>query len=218
MRLKLFMILAAAVIAAMLSTTFPAQAHDPNVVLGGAGTATIDGVLNPGEWSNAASINFAANLSPAQGGGTTPATFFVMNDQNNLYLAVRIERPILDKTSIIVDFDNDHDGMRELGDEALLRNVDPNGSVAVFDNYRTPCQFGLCAPVDTDDGGTIDGAGAATNDGVYSVYEISHPLNSADDAHDFSLSPGDVVGFLLQIRFAGPSIAYFADPRTVKAG
>jgi hypothetical protein len=167
--------------------------------------------MSPGEWANATSLPFAANLSPAQGGGTTPATFFVMNDQNSLYMAVRIERPALDMASVGVDFDNDHDGLREPGDEAILRNVNTNGSVAVFDNYRTPCQFGLCAPVDTTDGGTTDGAGAATNDGVYSIIEFSQPLNSGDDAHDFSLSPGDVVGFRLHIRFSGPTLEHFAD-------
>jgi hypothetical protein len=32
------------------------------------------------------------------------------------------------------------------------------------------------------------------------VYEVEHPLNSADDLHDFSLSPGSTVGFQASIQ------------------
>jgi hypothetical protein len=45
-----------------------------------------------------------------------------------------------------------------------------------------------------------DGAGAFANDGTFSVYEISHPLNSGDVGHDFALSVGSTVGFFLFLR------------------
>lgn len=56
--------------------------------------------------------------------------------------------------------------------------------------------------------GTIDGQAAFANDGEFSIYEMSHPLDSGDDAHDFSLKPGDTVGFLifLNVGFAPPTI------------
>src|SRR3990172_2087064 len=57
------------------------------------GIATIDGVMSPGEWDNAAKIDFQANVPAEDGGGTTPATLYVMNDGINLYLAVKISRP-----------------------------------------------------------------------------------------------------------------------------
>lgn len=39
-----------------------------------------------------------------------------------------------------------------------------------------------------------------TSDGVYSYFECFRPLDSADDAHDFSLKIGDVVGFRVGYR------------------
>jgi hypothetical protein len=39
-----------------------------------------------------------------------------------------------------------------------------------------------------DDGGIRDGAAVVRTDGESSVFEVSHPLDSADDRHDFSLS------------------------------
>jgi len=48
--------------------------------LRGYGTAVVDGVLAPGEWDAAGRLDFQANRSPADGGGTVPATLFVMND------------------------------------------------------------------------------------------------------------------------------------------
>ena len=52
--------------------------------------AVVDGVLSPGEWDTAGHYDFPANRSPAEGGGTVPATLFVMNDATNLYLALRV--------------------------------------------------------------------------------------------------------------------------------
>jgi hypothetical protein len=39
------------------------------------------------------------------------------------------------------------------------------------------------------------------NAGGFTVYEMSHPLNSGDLGHDFSLAPGQTVGFELELRF-----------------
>jgi len=166
--------------------------------LTGFGTATIDGVLSPGEWDAADTINFQANLPADEGGGTTPATLFVMNDANNLYLALRVERTSLDGGSFFFEFDNDHDGVREPGDEVI--GTTTNGATNL-DNFRT----GGSSPTDTSDGGTNEGVSGSSNDGTFTVLERSHPLNSADDAHDFSLNNGDTVGFLLryQILVAG---------------
>jgi hypothetical protein len=37
---------------------------------------------------------------------------------------------------------------------------------------------------------------------------MSHPLDSADDAHDFSLSPGDTVGYFLSVRMIAEGASY----------
>lgn len=186
-------LLGLSVVLAVLLISSPAGAQAPAEYLSGFGTPTIDGVLSAGEWDDADTLNYAATLSPQEGGGTTPATLFVMNDATNLYLAVKVYRTTLGSSSAGFEFDNDHDDVwPENGDDALVLNPP-----AFFDDYRVDGS----GPVDTSDGGTSDGAGAATNNGSFTFYEISHPLDSADDAHDFSLAPGDVVGFSHQLRF-----------------
>src|ERR1044072_4406060 len=87
----------------LLAATLTAFSHAPGVVLSGSGTATIDGVFNTTEWAGAGTITFAANLPE---GGTTPATLYVMNNQVNLFLAIRFARPSLDfANSTFFDFD-----------------------------------------------------------------------------------------------------------------
>jgi len=183
----------------------PAGAHDPDVSVFGAGTAVVDGVMSPGEWDNAGQITFPVNLPASTGGGTTPATLYVMNDTDHLYFALRVQRASLDPSSVIVEFDNDHDGIREEGDDVIHVNGHPNFPSAFYDSFRGPCPGDppgvlTCAPNDNQVGGTSDGQGFATNNGTYSVYELSHPLDSVDDPRDFSLGAGDVVGFQVQLR------------------
>ena len=199
-----------------IAVSRPVEAHDINVVLTGLGTATIDGIISSGEWDNAGSINFPANVPALEGGGTTPATLFVMNDQNNLYLAVRIQRPSLDLGGNIgFRFDNNHDGLSiQPGDDVVVLNQ----AAQLFDDFRSPCPGAPptsagCIFLDVSFGGTDDGIGAVSNDGTFTVYEQSRPLDSADDAHDFSLSLGDTVGFRLEVRLVvGPfSEGGFAD-------
>lgn len=174
--------------------------------LSGIGSATIDGILSPGEWDAAGQVDFLVNVG---GGATSPATFFAMNDANNLYLALRVETPPPQSqvlfSSFVVEFDNDHDGVREEGDDVFVLN--PPGQL--FDDFRTflpPCPAGaLCGLLDTDFGGTNDGVGQVSTAGGFTIYETSRPLDSADDAHDFSLRAGDTVGWTLSLRlFVGP--------------
>jgi hypothetical protein len=153
----------------------------------------IDGIMSPGEWANAGSVNIAVNLPE---GGTTPGTIFAMNDAVNLYVAFRFERSAADPVNhASFEFDNDHSGgARAEGDDLLVINA----STTVFgfgDDHRY--NAGSNIRFDADDGGTQDGSGAFGNDGTFTVYEFSHPLDSADNPHDFSLAYGDTVGFML---------------------
>lgn len=166
----------------------------------------IDGRLCPGEWSGAIKFTFAANVPE---GGTTPATLLVQNDAVNLYLAVRVFRnPAVDGGGqAVFEFDNDGDGVLENGNDGILYGSDGN----FFDFFRTnapPCPEGSgegsCGFFDTADGGTNDGAGAHANDGTFAVYELVHPLNTADDAHDFSLAAGQTLGLALSLNLRSP--------------
>jgi hypothetical protein len=193
----------------------PASAHYPGVVLSGAGSATIDGVLSTGEWDHAGSINFPVNVPIADGGGTTAATLYVMNDASNLYLALKIARASFGGvTQLDFEFDNNHDGAKADGDDLLFMSVGVFSPPMFADDFRYTCPGDVpgsagCAPGDTVSAvgfpppGSTDGATAATNNGVFTTIELSHPLNSADDAHDFSLALGDTVGFTLNVNLSG---------------
>ena len=166
-------------IATLVITTVPVTAHFPGVSLTGFGTPTIDGVLSAGEWDGAGQISVFT-------GAFAGSTFFVMNDANNLYLALEV----VDSTfnpgdTMIVRFDNTHDGVNTDGDDGIFA-----GQTNFRDTrFLTCCGYGL---VDTLQHGTSD----AGSTGSKNFIEASKPLNSGD-SNDFSLSLGDTVGFCL---------------------
>ena len=169
---------------------------------------TIDGILAPGEWNKAATADVTIVL---EDGSAAPSTLFVMNDNKNLYLGLKVPRTSLGASTVAFQFDNNNNGIAEIGDDALVLNPD----AGFFDEARTnqpPCPTGpICVLKDTDVGGTQDGQGATTNNGSYSFYEMSHPLDSGDRLHDFSLKSGSVVGFSLQVRFCSITVCPAAD-------
>jgi hypothetical protein len=166
-------------------------ANEPNYSLAAFGTATIDGVMSPGEWDRAAQVPFS--------GGT----LFVMNDAHDLYVAVRAPATVLDPSSVVIEFDNSGGLLFVTGDDV----IGVNSQLGFLDNVR----LSDLGPMDTEVGGTSDGAAAVTNDGSFSFYEISHPLDDVDDAHDFSLSAGATVGFFLNYRVCPPAAGACTD-------
>jgi len=139
----------------------PTEAHDPNTVpLSGFGSATIDGVLSPGEWDTAATVNF--NLVSLF--ETHPATLHVMNGTTHLFLALVIRNDDFKPSSLGVQgdvqtifFDNDHDGgiafsNSEQGDDFmqtqigfLSLNLDKFGClppVCAFPTFAKDVDFG----------------------------------------------------------------------------
>ncbi len=164
------------------------------VSLSGSGTATIDGVLDVGEWDQADGIEFKVHLP---GDILSLAKLLVMNDTENIYFGLRFERDIIDSGhSLSFHFDNDNDEIPEDGDDVILYNPD-----RFYDEFRRGRSLGV---FDTEAGGTNDGEGAFLHHGSFNVYEMSHPLNTSDDEHDFSLHRGDTVGFFLSLRIIGP--------------
>jgi PASTA domain-containing protein len=107
-------------------------------------------------------------------------------------------------SDVTLFFDNDADGaLFANGDDFLLVNPALGGLVDAYSTNQPPCPAGnSCTGIlDTDNGGTADGIAATTNNGTYSFYEMSHPVNSNDDTHDFSLSAGDLVGADIRVSF-----------------
>ncbi len=198
--------IAIGVLLATVVALVPAGAggHTGGVSLSGKGAATIDGNVSAGEWAHAAALPFDANVP---GGGTAPAVFRVMNDATTLYLSLTVQH-VGPQQTFAVAFDNDHDASNgpEEGDDGLSFGFGVGGP-GLNDNVRTtrpPCPSGsMCAFHDLEVGGTLDGLAAQSTVGNATHFELSHPLNSADDLNDFSLGIGDTVGFGFQYVVEG---------------
>jgi len=155
----------------------------PTMTAWASAAPTIDGVVGATEWASASHASFSI-------GWTFIGDLWVMNDAGNLYLAVKIA----DSSLTVMDrlyfgFDNNNNGAREAGDDIL-------GSMG--DGTFMDFFWGPTTKFDTAEGGTTDGQGKASGSGGFNYFEMSHPLDSADDAHDFSLSAGSTVGFHLE--------------------
>jgi hypothetical protein len=176
----------------LVATCAPAQKTN---VLSAFGAARVDGIFSAGEWDNAATVDLTINLP---GEGTTSGTIYVMNDQTNLYLALRLERSVVDQAVTVAFAFNNGDSGTSLGagDDAILLDVFGGTDQVFFDIFyytNSSCPpFTLCSDYDVNAGGSNDGEGGFSNDGTYSYFELSHPLNIGDP-HDFSLVPGQTV-------------------------
>ncbi|MHA1621588.1 MAG: C39 family peptidase [Candidatus Heimdallarchaeaceae archaeon] len=157
----------------------------------------IDGFISPGEWDDAATKSFILNLTNDE---THKTILYIKNDDMYLYLALKIFNDDYNvRDSLHIFFDNDNDGIEEDGDDSFYRIIGfiPGGAMdeyydADFKRDRS----------DTEDGGTNDVVADSSHtnpDGIGDyTFEFKHPLDSSDDLHDFSLSPGDIVGFQLE--------------------
>ncbi len=168
----------------------------------GMGTALVDGNFTSAEWACARTYSFSANVS----GGSTPAVLYVMNDAANLYLAVRLQRSASDKVNTLqFNFDNNNSwsasgsGAGETGDDVLSLDA-----ISFKDAYLTlKCtnsSQSSCWSTDVSNSGTNDGSGKFKNDGVFTTYEVSHPLNTADNSRDYSLVAPAKVGLFLTLQ------------------
>lgn len=159
---------------------------------------TVDGdrATVSGEWDCALEagnrLAFVANIS----GGDAPAEVRWQTDADSIYFLVLVEQGSMEKrNSLRIDFDNTLDGP-SADDDAIGYDADSG----FFDEYLTSrcvnrSQSG-CGEADTNG---VDGTGALGNDGLYTVYELSHPL-AGDGVQDIDVSPGSQLGFYLTLR------------------
>jgi hypothetical protein len=178
----------------------------------GYGTPVIDGVMNASEWATAARFDLQANLPPYDGGGTTPASVYVMNDGINLYFALKVARVAFGgATNPTFIFDNNDDNCPAEGDDGFGMYVGTYSPPVLSDIYRYSCPGAPlnsvgCSAYDMEQtrgilpAGKTEGRTAATNDGMFTYIEMTHPLNSGDALHDIALKPGDPVGFHFSLR------------------
>jgi hypothetical protein len=169
---------------------------------------TVDGIFSTSEWACAKTYSFSANVS----GGTTAATLYVINNGTSLYMAVRVQRSALDsKSTLQVNFDNNNSwtiggtGAAETGDDVLSLDAPNVFTDAYLTSRCTTSNQSSCWDTDAGAAGTNDGIGAVANNGVYTTFELSHPLNTADNAHDFSLLAGAKVGLFLTLQIGSGS-------------
>jgi HYR domain len=189
-------VIAVSLVIAIFGWAGTASAHY-GPILSGSGTATIDGVLAPGEWdgSPVASTTTLASYPGWPGDGEMR----VMSDDTNLYVAMRIPFEPLTGFgvggAISLEFDNDDDGvLEEAGDDFWSVNPAFQTNDGVF--FACPPNPFACSAVDTAVGGTNDLTASIGHDGSFVVVEMRHPLVSGDP-NDIALLPGGRVGFQL---------------------
>jgi PKD repeat protein len=168
----------------MLVITFnpaPTSGHIGDVLTAWAITPpTIDGMISPAnEWDDAAQVSVFT-------GSYAGSIFYVMNDEDNMYLALSVVDSTFTPNDIVsVRFDNDHNGLLSHFDDKLYPTT-----TGFRDSYYNSAFGWLSDPYQ------VDGSSAAGILEGANFFEISHPLNSGDP-YDFSLSEGDIVGFCL---------------------
>ena len=176
------------------------SAHNSEAFGPACGAATIDGIVDPSEWVSASVQTF--QMVPGGSADPFTATLYVMNSGYYLYMGLTVNDDefttygnyLPQGDGFRIDFDNDHSGsLFALNDDVL--NI--SAGVPQFrDNYlyAVPTHS---SKEDVLDGGTADGAGAASRVGELNHFELRHPLCSGD-SHDFCLHPADIVGFRLE--------------------
>jgi hypothetical protein len=164
------------------------------------GSPVIDGVEGGGEWAGAEAGTVPITMPVALGGGTSDVTFLFMNDENNLYFAVRLPWGVSPLNGELLGLDGvvwrnelDYCEPATVVDEWLL--VSQNEDQLYYDMFREYLSGCDRQPQTPDDsaGGTTEGNGQWGDDGLTTFFEIAHPLDTADDLHDLSAVPGDRV-------------------------
>lgn len=200
--------------------------HDLSGALHGTGTATVDGVLAPGEWDQAARIDLAVNVPSNDGGGTVPATLRVMDDGAKLYVALEVGRAFgAGQVGVAVFFDANFDGQAGVGDDYFGGDESVSAVTHFTDGYYVDCPGAppgttLCAPADTNGlgglqpVGTIDGGIGTAGGATTTVLEVWHPLRSGDP-HDVSLRRWDAIGVNFSLQLSSNDLVCSSGPACI---
>lgn len=169
---------------------------------------SIDGVIDPREWAQADQIGFVTAT------GRFSGAILVMNDNSNLYVAVIVSDTTITNRILTMFFDNNHNGLLEVGEDLLVSAGPPFGpegtGIPFGDGFILSASY---TAVSTSNdalfpGGTTDGQGRFSFDGEgLNLFEFSHPLCSPDTTHDFCLSTADTVGFLMEYTNADEGVS-----------
>lgn len=184
----------------------------PGLAWGGGGPAyqagatatppTIDGSLAPGEWADATAYSFTLG-SPSF--GSIPATARFEQTATDLYVAVVVQDVAPGATpSLGVYFDNNHDGIKNAGDDLWLDFVGSAGQ----DFFWDPASGSAGSNV-ADPGGGDDTIASSTKTSGAVTFEFRHPLCSGDLVHDICATPGQLLGVDFQYESGtAPGVFY----------
>jgi nitrous oxidase accessory protein len=168
---------------------------------------TIDGAIEEDEWKNKIEIKLNGfetddHYNEAKSEKSTKtADLYVMNDDENIYIAVMIEDTSKgDEDSLYFGFDQDDDFVHTDGDEdrAYL-----DGEEYADGHWDT--DVATWYPDDALSHGKMQREWSPT-DRIY-VYEFMKPLNSGD-LQDIKLQAGDMAGFRIEVLDSYPGILY----------
>ena len=160
-----------------------------------ASPPVIDGNLGDAVWANAPSYPLTF--------GSIPATVRYVHTATTLYVGVTVQDLAPGASpSIGVYFDNTHNGIKDVGDDAWISFVGLAGEDFFWD--------GSSHIHDTAAGGSSDTVATSTSASGNVVFEISHPLCSSDSTHDICASGGSVLGVQFQYE-PGTSPGVFFD-------
>lgn len=189
-----------------------------------SGTPVIDGVIGGLEWAAAATYQVPIVVG---GSGNTTATFYFMNDADNLYVALRLPSPTpgalkMRQVLLWLLFQEPGTGpfpggLSDVMIYSKFHHTNPPSSTVIgpgaFDDwaYRQPCPLNpassYCGTWDGRFGGTLDGGGTSqVTDSEYTI-EMWHPLRSGDAENDFQLRSQDVIGLRGDLLIGGPDIS-----------
>ena len=166
---------------------------------------TIDGIIEDSEWQYTNPIRFTLTIA----GNPYDGMFYAMNNAYDLYIAVKIAdddfNTVFPNDRVVVVFDNDNDGIAdEAGDDSIEQNAAEGGHY--IDLY-------FDATWGTQEDPIRDGRGACTQQGTFNHFELSHPLDSGDAGHDFSLAPSSTVGFTVAYEDGPVGAGFWPGPR-----
>jgi probable HAF family extracellular repeat protein len=169
------------------------------------GAAAVDGLLTDEEWNSAGQMHFSVNVP---GGGSTPGTLMVMNDESDVFIGVVYERDEADLNAYVnINSDRDNNGATyQIGDDLWSVNSDGISSWNLWDAVGVG---GACAPPqacrwegDHFVGGRQDGTGAGRRSGETFALEVSHPFNSGD-TNDIAVDVNERFGFHINMGIYG---------------
>ena len=154
-----------------------------------ASPPVIDGNLNDPAWANAPSYPLTF--------GTIPATVRYVHTETMLYVGVTVQDLAPGASpSMAVYFDNAHNGIKDVGDDAWISFVGLAGEDFFWN--------GTGHIHDAVAGGSSDTVATSTSTSGNVVFEISHPLcTPGDAAHDICATPPATLGVEFQYQQSG---------------